>query len=73
MKRHFRLNSREQEQPQVQEHLAQSQPLEFASPELMIRHDCLHTPVPPDIEKKLIKSVGPLPATLPWWRRLLRL
>lgn len=73
MKRHFRLNSREQEQQQSQENLAQTHPLEFETPELMIRHDRLHTPVPPEVEKRLAESVGPASPVLPWWRRLLRL
>jgi hypothetical protein len=46
--------------------------LEFAGAEEMLRHDALHTPVPPAIAQRLQESIGKLP--LPsrgWWRRLL--
>jgi len=45
---------------------------EFATVEEMLRHDALHTPVPPTIEHRLAESVGQLPAPpRPWWRRFL--
>jgi hypothetical protein len=44
---------------------------EFASVEEMLRHDALHTPVPPAIAHRLSESIGQLPAPpRPWWRRL---
>jgi hypothetical protein len=44
---------------------------EFASVEEMLRHDALHTPVPPAIAHRLGESIGQLPAPpRPWWRRL---
>ena len=44
---------------------------EFATAEEMLRHDALHTPVPPTIEHRLAESVGQLPAPpQPWWKRL---
>ncbi len=46
--------------------------LEFDSPEAMLRHDALHTPVPPTIALRLKDSLAqlPPPARRPWWRRL---
>jgi len=44
---------------------------EFASVEDMLRHDALHTPVPPAIAHRLNESIGRMPAPpRPWWRRL---
>ena len=43
---------------------------EFATPEEMLRHDALHTHVPPAVTDRLQQSVdreGLRPA--PWWRR----
>ena len=47
--------------------------LEFASPEELLRHDAIHTPVPPAIAERLKKSLGEeaSPSPQPWWRRLL--
>jgi hypothetical protein len=43
---------------------------EFGSVEEMLRHDALHTPVPPAISYRLQESIGkaPRPATS-WWQR----
>ncbi len=46
---------------------------EFGTVDEMLRHDALHTPVPPAVEDRLQQSVdreGLRPA--PWWRRLFR-
>ncbi len=43
---------------------------QFASIDELLRHDALHTPVPPSVEFRLQESVkqeGLKPA--PWWRR----
>jgi hypothetical protein len=51
---------------------SQSGASEFASVEEMLRHDSLHTPVPPAIAQRLAESVAQLPApSRSWWRRLL--
>jgi len=72
MKHQNRFSSRQQEQ-QTQ-HLAQSQAQamqEFGSVEEMLRHDALHTPVPPAIAKRLKESLGPVAAPRgSWWRRI---
>ncbi len=65
--------SQEQQQQQAAAHeQTQAQkPLEFASVEEMLRHDAIHTPVPPSIGERLQKSIESEPgAKVPWWRRL---
>ena len=71
MKRQSKLTPREEQalSEQVsQKHAAH----EFSSVEEMLRHDALHTPVPPRIAHRLQQSVsGMTPPTASWWRRLL--
>jgi hypothetical protein len=45
--------------------------LEFASAEEMLRHDALHTPVPPSIANRLQESLPRFEPSRPWWKRLL--
>jgi len=48
-------------------------PQEFATPEAMLRHDALLTPVPPTVAMRLQDSIGrSAAARVPWWRRLFR-
>ena len=71
MKRQVQFNSQQQQQQQQRQQEQQSAPLEFASPEALLRHDALHTPVPPSIGRRLEESLAGLPAARrPWWRRL---
>jgi hypothetical protein len=43
---------------------------EFANAEELLRHDALHTPVPPAIGHRLQESIGGAsPSTPSWWRR----
>ena len=72
MKRQSKLTSRQSEQEQqlshqeTQQHSAQ----EFATAEAMLRHDALHTPVPPNIAHRLQKSIGQIsPSRRSWWQR----
>lgn len=45
--------------------------LEFGSVDEMLRHDALHTPVPPQIAHRLARSLANEPApTRSWWKRL---
>ncbi len=45
---------------------------EFGSVEELLRHDALHTPVPPSIAHRLQESIHSIPpAPKPWWKRLL--
>jgi hypothetical protein len=69
MKRHTKVTS-EQQQQQTEEHAAQQSAREFATVEEMLRHDAIHTPVPPAIAYRLRESIGraPRPARS-WWRR----
>jgi hypothetical protein len=78
MKRPSKLNARQksEEQEQVarsQEQFESQTVLEFASPEELLRHDSIHTPLPPAIAERLKKSLEgqPVPPSPPWWRRLL--
>jgi hypothetical protein len=74
MKHEAKLTSRrqhEQEQAQAEAQIQQPAVHEFANPEEMLRHDALHTPVPPRIADRLETSLRETPpAPLPWWRRL---
>lgn len=73
MKRQIKLTSEEQTQQRLAEEQTQQQSaLEFASVEEMLRHDALHTPVPPAVTERLKESLGQLPPPPPrsWWRRL---
>ena len=66
-----RQQAQEQEQLTTAQNLQSERGLEFASVEAMLRHDALHTPVPPSVAFRLQESVAkepPLP--IPWWRRL---
>jgi hypothetical protein len=60
-----------EEQSVAQNQQTTDQPAqEFSSVEAMLRHDALHTPVPPSVAHRLQGSVGPLlPSDRPWWRR----
>jgi hypothetical protein len=70
--KHTRLNPQQQERTAAgRQEVQQPTAREFASVEEMLRHDVLHTPVPPAIVCKLQKSIAQIPAAAqPWWRRL---
>jgi hypothetical protein len=72
MKRETKLTQKEQEQLAAEQQKTQSSTTqEFASVEDMLRHDALHTPVPPTIAYRLEESVKQLPpsSSRAWWRR----
>ncbi|MGA9452172.1 MAG: hypothetical protein WBW41_12605 [Verrucomicrobiia bacterium] len=73
MKHQSKLNSEQQQSQQVgteQQTQAQSA-REFASAEELLRFDAAHTPVPPNIARRLQKSAADLPAPkTTWWQRL---
>ena len=75
MKHQNKLHSegQQQEQPLVStQESGQTGVREFASPEEMLRHDALHTPVPPAIAQRLRESIGKTrQPTSSWWKRLL--
>ena len=74
MKRFTKLTAQEQAQQQAGQQLRQQESVrEFATPEEMLRHDALHTPVPPAIAHRLQASLTELPAPAQsWWRRWLK-
>ena len=68
----IRQQTEEQQQASNQEQIQQPTACEFATVEELLRHDTVHTPVPPAIAQRLEASVGQLSAPRrPWWRRLL--
>jgi hypothetical protein len=72
MKHQSKLTPQEQEQLAAAQQQTQSlSPLEFASVDEMLRHDALHTPVPPTIVHRLAESTSQLPPPpgRAWWRR----
>ena len=79
MNSHKKLTSRQQQQSLEQQPLLEQQQTQvqaacqFATVEEMLRHDAVHTPVPPRIAVRLQESINQLPAppARPWWRRLL--
>ncbi len=75
MKHQNKLTSREKEEQlaALQQNQNQS-PIEFSNVEQMLRHDALHTPVPPTVAHRLRASIGHAPPqTRSWWKRLLGL
>jgi hypothetical protein len=72
MKRQIKLTAEEQVQHQASENQA-GLAHEFATPEAMLRHDALHTPVPPAIGQRLQASLAQSPEPAKgWWRRLFK-
>jgi len=67
-----RQQAEEQQNAQSQQQSQHETVHEFATVEEMLRHDAVHTPVPPSIAHRLQESVSQLPAPRPraWWRRL---
>ena len=62
---------REEEHSSAQQQSVQQGSLEFANVDQMLRHDALHTPVPPAIGRRLQDSLDRLPQpTRSWWQRL---
>jgi hypothetical protein len=72
MKRQNKLTPQEQEQQALGHQQTKESVLEFATPEELLRHDAVHTVVPPTIAHRLKESIGGTPSpTRSWWRRLL--
>lgn len=74
MKRQTKLTSHEQEQAQEQQAAVQQTgqaAKEFGTVEELLRHDALHTPVPPRIEHRLQASTAQIqPPPRSWWKRM---
>jgi hypothetical protein len=72
MKHHSKLTSQEKQQIDLTQQTRLETGREFANVEEMLRHDALHTPVPPAIAHRLQQSLADAPPSArPWWRRLL--
>jgi hypothetical protein len=72
MKRQNRLTSQTQagEESLATKQTESERALQFATVEDLLRHDALHTPVPPRIAHRLEESIGKsAPPLRPWWRR----
>ena len=71
-KRTVRQQAEEQQHAQNDQQTRPAVTREFANVEAMLRHDAVHTPVPPAIAQRLKESIAQLPPqprpTL--WRRL---
>jgi hypothetical protein len=62
----------EQQQMGAEQRSRQQMTHEFQDVEAMLRHDALHTPLPPAIARRLQESIGQWPLRpQPWWRRWL--
>jgi len=74
MKRQNRLTSQTQSQEQqtTGQQAEEKSATEFADVEKMLRHDRLHTPVPPGIEQRLQQSTATASpqSGSSWWRRI---
>jgi hypothetical protein len=70
MKRQTKLTSQEQQQLAAAHQTQHPSAREFATVEEMLRHDALHTPVPPAIAHRLQDSIGQIPPQRSWWGRL---
>lgn len=65
--------TREQEQQSAREQTQQHTAIEFTAAEELLRHDALHTPVPPSIESRLQQTLkDSSPSAVSWWRRLFK-
>jgi len=62
----------EVEQTLSEQKSTETSPRDFANAEEMLRHDAIHTPVPPAIAERLEQSLAQLPRPArSWWRRIL--
>ncbi len=71
MKHEKRLKQGQQEQSaSAEQHREKSAEQQFESVEQLLRHDALHTPLPPRIAQRLRESLaGSVPPPKAWWRR----
>jgi hypothetical protein len=71
MKHQSKLSAEQQQQHAAEQQTQSQSAREFASAEELLRYDAAHTTVPPDIARRLQKSVGPAkPPPRSWWRNL---
>jgi hypothetical protein len=66
-----KLTQRQEKQQETTE-VQKAAESEFQNAEDLLRHDALHTPVPPGIARRLQESLDKAsPSPTPWWRRFL--
>ncbi|HEX3987896.1 MAG TPA: hypothetical protein VHZ30_00610 [Verrucomicrobiae bacterium] len=71
MKQQSKLTTGQKQELSAEAQLASTNELRFENAEELLRHDAARTPVPPEIAKRLNKSVAELPPQRkPWWRRI---
>ena len=71
MKQQSKLSTGQKQELSAETQLAATSELRFENAEELLRHDASQTPVPPEIAKRLNKSVGELPPQRKsWWRRI---
>jgi hypothetical protein len=74
MKRRNKFKQQAREEQTSNHDLSAEPPREFIHADQLLRHDSLHTPVPPTLACRLRESIGSVPEKpRSWWRRLLRL
>ena len=72
MKHRNEFSNNEEHEHKVEQQSQSGTPVEFASPEDMLRYDAKRIPIPPTIADRLRESLGaePVPRRS-WWRRWL--
>jgi hypothetical protein len=71
MKQQNRFSSEQQQEQSAEQQAQQEKPLEFGSPEELIRFDAARTNVPERVAERVQRTVEKLPAPhSPWWKRL---
>ncbi len=71
MKQETKLSTGQQQEHSAETKTTNSTALNFDSAEQLLRYDAAQTPVPPEIARRLNKSVAESPPPRrPWWRRL---
>ncbi|HEY3854313.1 MAG TPA: hypothetical protein VGO67_07985 [Verrucomicrobiae bacterium] len=71
MKQQSKLSTGQKQELSAETQLASTRELRFENAEELLRHDAARTPVPPEIARRLNKSVAELPLQRKsWWRRV---
>ncbi|HHY86313.1 MAG TPA: hypothetical protein GYA07_12405 [Verrucomicrobia bacterium] len=71
MKQQKKFSQQEEQHQQTAAQQAAPAPMEFETPEELLRHDAQQTVVPATIEARLAESAADLPPPArSWWRRL---
>jgi hypothetical protein len=73
MKRHPKLSQPQQEHLASGRHTASQGAQDFADTNEMLRYDAARTLVPPEIARRLQKSLDENPTKRSWWQKLIGL